>query len=129
MKFPGLILSLFSVSSFLALSSVLPKAATAQCVQADVSVQYNISGSKQPTRRSNDVVMESDDACRGNASVTTGVQGNIGGDEPVEQHRQVYHRQTGGNGNGTRSNGTTVQTIINAPIDVYNAADKYMHRD
>ena len=126
MKFPGLILSLFSVSSFLALSSLLPKVATAQCVQADVSVQYNISGSKQPTKRSNDVIMESDPTCTGNASVTTGVQGNIGGDGPVEQHRQVYQRQTGSNGNGTGINGPTVQIRTNAPIDVYNAADKFM---
>jgi hypothetical protein len=125
MKFSGLILSLFSVSGFMALSSVLPKVATAQCVQADVSVQYNISGSKQPTKRSNDVIMESNPTCTGNASVTTGVQGNIGGEEPVEQHRQVYQRQTGGNGNGTGINGPTVQIRTNAPIDVYNAADKF----
>ena len=50
----------------------------ASCVQADVSVQYSISGSKKPTRRSNDVQMEKDPKCSGNTSLTTGVQGHVG---------------------------------------------------
>ena len=57
--------------------------AMAQCVQADVSVQYNISGSREPTERDNDVDLQSEADCRGNASVTTGVQGNIGGNDRV----------------------------------------------
>ncbi len=103
------------------------KPIAAQCVQADVSLQYNISGSKQPTRRVNDVVMESDKGCRGNASVTTGVQGNIGGSQPIEQHRQVRQRQTGGQGNPTGVNGSTVQIRSNAGVDVYDPTVPFRH--
>ncbi|PSF37232.1 hypothetical protein C7H19_10955 [Aphanothece hegewaldii CCALA 016] len=96
----------------------------AQCLQADVSVQYNISGSRQPTKRTNDVVMESEPGCRGNASVTTGVQGNIGGTTPVEQHRMVRHQQRG-QGNPTGINGSTVQIRSNVGIDVYDPSARY----
>jgi hypothetical protein len=103
----------------------LTQPATAQCVQADVSVQYNISGSKQPTKRSNDVVMESQPGCRGNASVTTGVQGNIGGTTPVEQHRRVRHLQQGNQSNPTRFDNSTLQMRSNVGIDVYDPSVQY----
>lgn len=98
--------------------------AQAQCIQADISMQYNISGSKEPTRRTNAVDMQSNEGCSGNVSVTKGVQGNIGGTEPVEQNRTVRHRQQGGNGNPSGVNVPTVQIKTNATADVYNAADK-----
>lgn len=102
--------------------------ATAQCLQADVSVQYNISGSKQPTKRSNDVVMESQPGCRGNASVTTGVQGNIGGTTPVEQHRQVRHRQEGGQRYSGGSDNSTLQIRSNVNVDVYDPSAQYREK-
>lgn len=122
MKLTGFTLGLLSFSSVLTLESVLTSPATAQCVQADVSVQYNVSGSKQPTKRSNDVVMESNESCTGNTSVTRGVQGNVGGNGQVEQHRQVRHRQQGNRTNSTGSNGSTVQIRSNVGVDVYNPA-------
>ncbi|HEY9700934.1 MAG TPA: hypothetical protein V6C58_00715, partial [Allocoleopsis sp.] len=70
---------LLSIATILSLTTILTKSAVAQCVQADVSVQYNISGSRRPTIRSNDVQMQSDGNCNGNAIVTTTVQGNEGG--------------------------------------------------
>ena len=91
----------------------------ASCVQADIAVQYNISGSKQPTQRDNDVQMQSQGNCRGNASITTGVQGNEGGTRSIRQSRKVRHRYNGGN----NPNSNTVQIISNPTIDVYNAAD------
>lgn len=91
----------------------------AQCVQADVSVQYNISGSRTPTERNNDVDLQSRGTCRGNASVTTGVQGNEGGTGRVRQSRVVRHRFD----NGGNDSGNTVQIRSNPTIDVYNAAD------
>ncbi|WP_013323914.1 hypothetical protein [Gloeothece verrucosa] len=102
-------------------------AAVAQCVQTDVSVQYNISGSKKPTERTNDVVMESQPGCIGNSSVTTSVQGNIGGDGPVQQNRRVRQRQTSNNSQPkpTGVNGSTVQVQSNVQVDVYNPAEKY----
>jgi hypothetical protein len=122
MQLKALTLSFLAVSGLFSLGDVISNSATAQCVQADVSVQYNISGSSQPTDRSNNVDMESDPSCRGNASVTRGVQGNIGGDGPVQQHRNVRHRQQGGDSNG---NGNTVQIRSNVGVDVYNPADKW----
>lgn len=121
MQLRALTLGFVAVSSLFAVNSFFAKEVSAQCVQADVSVQYNISGSKEPTDRSNDVEMESDPSCRGNASVTTGVQGNVGGDEPVRQHRTVRHQQQGGSG----GNGSTIQIRSNPGIDVYNPAEKW----
>ena len=127
MKLTGLAIGLLSFSSLLTVESVFTDSVAAQCVQADVSVQYNISGSKKPTKRSNDVVMESEGSCTGNASVTTGVQGNIGGNGRVEQHRRVRHRQRRGDSKGSGINGSTVQTRTNVGIDVYNPADNLNH--
>ena len=103
-------------------SSYVTPAAFAQCVQADVSVQYNISGSKEPTDRTNDVDFQSDGVCQGNASVTTGVQGNIGGNGRVRQTRKVRHRFVNQDRNSGYS-GNTVQIQSNPAIDVYNAAE------
>jgi hypothetical protein len=123
MKLKSLTLGLLAYSGYLAFGSVLNSPAAAQCVQADVSIQYNISGSRQPTKRSNDVAMESQDGCVGNASFTTGVQGNVGGRAPVEQRRQVRHRQSGSSGNPTGVNVPPVQVRSNVGVDVYNPVD------
>ncbi len=116
-------LSLLSCSSFLILASSVTNSATAQCLQADVGIQYNISGSEQPTERSNDVDMQSHGACRGNVSVTTGIQGNQGGTRPVRQQRTVRHHFEARDHNG-EVGGSTVQIRVNPQIDVYNPADK-----
>ena len=107
----------------LSIVSGISHPAIAQCVQADVSVQYNISGSKEPTERSNDVDFQSDDNCSGNVSVTTGVQGNEGGNARVRQTRIVRHRFENNSGNSDRPGGKTIQIQSNPTIDVYNAAD------
>ena len=120
MKLRGYYLSLLSFSSFLMVASSVTNSATAQCVQADVGIQYNISGSKKPTERTNDVDMQSNGDCRGNASVTTGVQGNVGGNGSVRQDRKVRHRFEGSD---TGDGGSTVQIRSNPQIDVYNPAD------
>lgn len=99
--------------------------AIAQCVQGDVSIQYNISGSRQPTQRTNNVTMESEPNCSGNASVTRSVQGNIGGTNAVEQNREVNQVQRGGQGNRSGINGSTVKVRSQATIDVYNPSDYY----
>lgn len=94
----------------------------AQCVQADVSVQYNISGSTEPTERDNDIDLQSDRNCQGNATVTTGVQGNVGGNRRVRQSRQVRQRVSSSSERNNYS-GKTVQIQSNPAIDVYNPAD------
>lgn len=115
---------IWSYSSLLIVivASSITTSATAQCIQADVGIQYNISGSKEPTRRSNDVDMQSSGDCRGNASVTTGVQGNVGGNGSVRQERRVRHRFEG-NSNNSNHDQSTVQIKVNPQIDVYNPAD------
>lgn len=110
------------------LESGLSQFANAQCIQGDASIQYNISGAQKPTTRTNDVVMESDPKCSGNSSVTNGVQGNIGGKNPVEQHRRVRHIQRGGQGNSTGIEGTTVQIRSNVEVDVDNPVDRFEYK-
>lgn len=127
MRLKSVTLSLLAYAGFLPVGATFSHPAAAQCVQADVSVQYNISGSRQPTKRSNDVAMESQDGCSGNASVTTGVMGNVGGKAPVEQRRQVRHRQSGGGGNPTGVNVPTVQIRSNVGADVYNPVDEMIN--
>lgn len=122
MKLKGYCLSLLSFSSLIMVASSVNNSATAQCVQADVGIQYNISGSKEPTERTNDVDMQSSGDCRGNASVTTGVQGNEGGTGSVRQERRVRHRFEGSD-DGNETGGSTVQIRTNPQIDVYNPAD------
>lgn len=115
--------SLLSAWSFLSIVSGIYNPAIAQCVQADVSVQYNISGSKEPTERSNDVDFQSYDNCSGNVSVTTSVQGNVGGNGRVRQTRTVRHRFENDQANSDRPSSSTIQIQSNPTIDVYNAAD------
>ncbi|BAZ46258.1 hypothetical protein NIES4102_32880 [Chondrocystis sp. NIES-4102] len=96
----------------------------AQCVQADISVQYNISGSKEKSDRSSNVDFQNNGACRGNASITTGVQGNVGGNGEVRQTRTVRHRmENGTTSSSINSTNSTVKIKSNPGIDVYNAAD------
>ena len=123
MKLTKLAVGTLAVSSFLSFCFPVINSAQAQCVQADVSVQYSISDSKKPAKRSNDVLMENERKCSGNASVTTGVQGHIG-NGTVEQYRQVRHRQQGGSGNPTNIQGPNVQIQDNVGVDVYNPALK-----
>jgi|GEM_PF-1426716 len=115
-------MGLLSISSLLT-SNWFIAPTVAQCVQADVSVQYNISGSKQPTDRTNDVEFESDNTCQGNASITTGVQGNVGGNGRVRQTRVVRHRMQTGDRHRRLTNNSTIQIKSNPAIDVYNPAD------
>ncbi len=111
---------------FLILESYFITSVKAQCVQGDVSVQYSISGSQKPTQRTNDVTMESEPGCRGNSSVTTGVQGHIGPNS-AEQDRRVRHRQRGSNKNPKGINGSTVQIRSNVEVDVDNPVDRFLN--
>ena len=121
MNLNRLTFGLLSLIGFLSVFSA-PRSVSAQCVQADVSVQYNISGSRQPTDRTNDVDFDSQGNCQGNVSVTTGVQGNEGGTGRVRQRRVVRHRFTGNSHNNL--GGSTIQIQSNPAIDVYNPADR-----
>ncbi|MGK7939216.1 MAG: hypothetical protein AB4062_03490 [Crocosphaera sp.] len=108
----------------LMLESSLISSVKAQCVQGDISVQYSISGSQKPSQRSNDVTMESEPGCRGNSSVTTGVQGHIGPNS-VEQNRRVQNVQRGNNKYPQVPNGSTVQIRSNVQVDVDNPVDRF----
>lgn len=122
MSLRGLTLGLLSACSLGGIEVLFAFPVAAQCIQADVSVQYNISGSQEPTDRTNDVDFQSQGSCRGNASVTTSVQGNEGGRGKVRQNRVVRHRFAN-SGSQTNSRGSTIQIRSNPTIDVYNAAD------
>ncbi len=111
----------------LMLESSLITSVKAQCVQGDVSVQYSISGSQKPPQRSNDVTMESQPGCRGNSSVTTGVQGHIG-PSSVQQNRRVNNIQRGSNKYPQVPSGSTVKIRSNVQVNVDNPADRFDHR-
>lgn len=104
----------------MAIAPWVAPAARAQCVGADTSVQANISGNPT-TERSNDVEFEVNGPCRGNASSTSGVQLNVGGNGPVRQERRV--RQTFNGSDGRGPSGPTVTVKTNVGVDVYNPAD------
>ncbi len=123
MKFSLLAVACLSISTIFTVEYSRNNSASAQCVQADVSVQANISGSRQPTERSNDVQMTSQGPCTGNSQVTTGVQVNVGGRGRVIQNRRVRQEMNGGSG----VDGSTVQINSNVGVDVYNPADNYPH--
>lgn len=122
MKLKGWSIGLLSLLNAIAIEG-MASSAMAQCVQADVSVQYNISGSTEPTERENDIDLQSNSNCRGNATVTTGVQGNVGGNRRVRQSRKVRHRIN--SSDDSSYSGNTVQIQSNPAIDVYNAADNF----
>ena len=125
MKLTGWTTGWLSISILCSLLGIdwLASRAVAQCIQADVSVQYNISGAKEPTDRTNDVEFQSNGVCRGNVSITTGLQGNVGGNARVRQTRVVRHRIENRDGSDRYSSNSTVQIQSNPAIDVYNAAD------
>ena len=123
MKLIGLAWGLLSIYSSLLSSDWFTFPAVAQCIQADVSVQYNISGSPEPTERTNDVDFQNTGVCQGNVSITTGVQGNVGGNGRVRQNRIVRHRIENGDDDNSYSDNFIVQIKSNPAIDVYNAAD------
>ncbi len=112
---------------FLILESSFPTSVKAQCVQGDVSVQYSMNGSQKPSQRTNDVSMESNANCRGNASVSTGVQGHIGS-ESTEQNRRINHVQQGSNKYPQVPNSRTVQIRSNVQVDADNPAERFPHR-
>ena len=119
--------SLFSVS-LLAFSSCLTLApastpSASACVMTDVAPQVTISGSRQPTERSNNVNMQSEGPCEGNSITTTGVQVQEGGTKPAVQRREVNHVINGGSDNGTGVSGPTVRVRVNPTADVFNPAD------
>ena len=126
MKLP---LALLPLSGGVLFGFAIAQPVNAQCVQADVGVQYNISGSRVPTRRRNDVRFEGDGRCVGNTSVTTGVQGNVGGTAPLTQRRRVRQRITDEPLRGRRErrdhNSDIIRIKVNPQIDVYNHADRF----
>lgn len=128
MQLNRLTIGFLSLCSLWSIESLFSLPATAQCIQADIGVQYNITGSIEPTERTNDVDFQSHGACRGNVSVTTGVQGNEGGTGRVRQSRIVRHRFKNQNSSASDSGSSPIQIKSNPTIDVYNAAENLRSR-
>ena len=128
MQLNRLTIGLLSLCSLWIIESLFSFSATAQCIQADIGVQYNISGSIEPTERINDVDFQSHGVCRSNVSVTTGVQGNEGGTGRVRQSRIVRHRFENQNTSVNDSGSSPIQIKSNPTIDVYNAAENLRSR-
>jgi hypothetical protein len=101
--------------------AAIPASVSAQCVMADVAVQAAIHGSRQPAQQSNDVEMQSSGPCRGNTSVNTSKQVQVGGTGPVVQERRSRH-QLENEGDGPA--GPTVAVPVGVQVDVYNPAEQ-----
>lgn len=95
----------------------------AQCVAADVSVQVAVNGSRQPAQQSNDVDFSQSGACRGNSSISTSRQIQVGGTGQVVQERQSRHRFQG-DPSDTDPGGSAVFIPVGVDVDVYNAGEK-----
>jgi hypothetical protein len=112
-----------SCSGILAINFLFSPPSLAQCVQADIGVQVDVSAGKAD--QTYDRNMQQEGSCTGNASVTTGVQVNTTGSGRHRQDRQVNHTMRGGGGNATGINGPVIQQGINVQFDLDNPADGY----
>jgi len=113
--FSGLLLS---VSAFLPFAPSFTPSASAECVMVDTSVQTAIHGSKNPATQNNNVDMQSSEPCYGNTIVHTGTQtGVTPGD--VTQNRTSNEQMSGGAGNGTGVDGSTIKIPVEVKTDVY----------
>lgn len=115
------LLGCLSSSALLPISPVFTHSATAQCVMTDVSVQVAVRGSRRPSRQSNNVDMQSQGRCSGNAITQVGTQVYTGSGR-ANQQRTSRQRINGGRGNGTGINGPTIKVPIGVQVDVYNPA-------
>lgn len=105
----------------------IPKAAMAQCVVADVSIQAAIDGSDAPAEQVNDVAVDAEDGCVGNTSVHTNRQIHVGGTEPVQQIRRSNHQIRNGGDSQNRQTPTVV-VPVEVQVDVDNPADRLQQR-
>ncbi len=121
-------IGLLTLSSSLCAAAILfSPMAQAQCVMNDTNLQVSISGSKQPTNRTNNVRQGSTGNCVGNTVNTTNVQTNVGGTDRATQNRQSNQQLNGGNSNPTGVNLAPAKFRQNVQIDVYNPADRLRH--
>ncbi len=104
-----------------ALATLAPASAT--CVVADVAIQAAIHGGP-PANQVNDVAIDADGACRGNTSVSTSRQVQVGGTGEVRQTRQSRHQIRGAESGGAVGAGPTVAIPVEVQVDVYNPTDR-----
>lgn len=115
--------SLLALATMSALVALPVRQASAQCVMNDTNIQMNISGSRTPTERTNNVEQNSTGGCVGNTINTTNVQSNVGGTASVRQNRQSSQTINGSNDSPTGINMSPLKFKQSVQVDVYNAAD------
>jgi hypothetical protein len=115
---------LLSVGTLSAVVTLSTRHVSAQCVMNDTNIQVTISGSRQPTERTNNVRQNSTGGCVGNTVNSTNVQTNLGGTERATQRRQSSQQITGSNDSPTGINMAPVKLKQNVQVDVYNPADR-----
>jgi hypothetical protein len=113
---------LFTCSGIFSLNFVPVSPLLAQCIQADIGVQADVSEGKANQTYNRDAYKEG--PCTGNANITTGTQINVTG-SGVNQHREVEQRTTGGKLNRSGIEGPHIQPGVNVQIDADNVADGY----
>ncbi|ALF54825.1 hypothetical protein ACX27_21515 [Nostoc piscinale CENA21] len=121
MKSKLVLLGWLSSSALLPILPAMTHPAAAQCVMTDVSVQVAVRGSRQPSRQSNNVDLQNQGRCSGNAITQVGTQVYTGSGR-ANQQRTSRQRINGGRGNGTGINGPTIKVPVGVQVDVYNPA-------
>ncbi|MBE9004705.1 hypothetical protein IQ259_06580 [Fortiea sp. LEGE XX443] len=116
-----LLLGWLSSSALLPILPAFTDSAAAQCVMTDVGVQVAVRGSRQPSRQSNNVDLQNQGQCSGNAITQVGTQVYTGSGR-ANQQRTSRQRINGGRGNGTGINGPTIKVPVGVQVDVYNPA-------
>jgi hypothetical protein len=123
MKSPSLSLTIFSLGIFLPFLPSFSSNALAQCVMIDVGAQTAIHGSQNPSTQINNVDMNSNDNCQGNAIVTSGTQTAVSNGDVI----QVRNVEQNINGNSSSNsdylpNSETIKIQVNPQTDVYSPA-------
>ena len=113
---------LFTCSGIFSLNFLPISPVLAQCIQADIGVQADVSGGQANQTYNRDAQHEG--PCTGNTNVTTGTQINVSGNG-VTQNREVKQRTTGGGVNRSGVEGPHIQPGVNVQIDADNVADGY----
>ncbi len=111
--------------AFVCCATIFPNAVNAQCIQSDMSIQANLSGSKQPANRETKRKMTSHPRCTGNVQSTTGVQLNTGGRGTPTQNREVNQTIKESEGNETGIDSQTIQFKNGVIVDIINPADRF----
>lgn len=113
--------ALIPLAALLPLMPMATTSAAAVCAVVDVNAQIVMRGSETPSNQTNEVTIDDDQPCFGNASVNVNRQVGITSGE-AEQRRTSHHQLGGGTPPIPGLSGKTIKVPVNVQIDQYNPA-------